>query len=660
MKKHISRLLALAMFISVAIGLRAERVVDMPDFECRKSHVLTVERITLSDNETRVDFRVEAKKGYKGTVGDNSRLKDIITGNCYYPTRAEGVKFNETIRIPAEGYIRYSLFYPPLPDSVKAIDFIEGSWDIFGLRLDGKKATRPARITDPGQLIISREHPPVIAPLFTPGIVHIEGVVDSYDPRTFGKNIQLRTFSPITGNNKLPIIDIQPDGTFACDIQLDGPGFAYISQLRNDLYLEPGHDLFIYIDPEQEAENSKTDQHSIRPVRFGGSLGAINTGLADAPSEPTIRYDRLAKKLTPERMMAHIDSVHNLWDTKVENYMAATPSLHPVAKTILRHNIVNQRAYDHLNYLMHMNRATWQNPSASVNAPTLDYYRNVIPSLLLTDSAYIVSKPTETLLNRLAFCPLPEMLGFDMKNIPLRRPSSLSERVGSIVALLRSCDNLDSKAGYVNEFLGTTATPLLWQMASFAYLTNYYKYSGPLTGTVDDAMQVLDSLKCISHPVLRKALADHFASQYETAGRPSPLPDTEGGKIMRQLIAPYAGKAIFVDFWSTGCGPCRAEIKRNREFRDTHRDGKGYVFLFITGDEDSPENAYNKFVADNMTDDITLRIPQDDFNRLRELYNFSAIPYHTFISPEGHSVINNISFNERTIPTILKRYGIEL
>ncbi len=173
-------------------------------------------------------------------------------------------------------------------------------------------------------------------------------------------------------------------------------------------------------------------------------------------------------------------------------------------------------------------------------------------------------------------------------------------------------------------------------------------------------MQVLDSLKCISHTVLRKALADHFASQYETAGRPSPLPDTEGGKIMRQLIAPYAGKAIFVDFWSTGCGPCRAEIKRNREFRDTHRDGKGYVFLFITGDEDSPENAYNKFVADNMTDDITLRIPQDDFNRLRELYNFAAFPYHTFISPEGHSVINNISFNERTIPTILKRYGIEL
>ena len=91
MKKHISRLLALAMFISVAIGLRAERVVDMPDFECRKSHVLTVERITLSDNETRVDFRVEAKKGYKGTVGDNSRLKDIITGNCYYPTDRKSV-----------------------------------------------------------------------------------------------------------------------------------------------------------------------------------------------------------------------------------------------------------------------------------------------------------------------------------------------------------------------------------------------------------------------------------------------------------------------------------------------------------------------------------------------------------------------------------------
>lgn len=655
MKKSFSRLLAVAILISAAICLRAERVVDMPDFECQKSHVLIIERITISDNETRVDFRLEGKKGYKGSVGDNSRLKDILTGDCYYPTRAEGVKFNETIRIPAEGSIRYSLFYPPLPDSVKAIDFIEGTWDIFGLRLDGKKTTRPARVTDPERLIISREHPPVIAPLFSPGIVHIEGVVDSYDPRTFGKIIQLRTFSPLTCTNKLPIIDIQPDGTFACDIQLDGPGFAYTSLLRKSLYLEPGQDLFIYIDPEQEAENSKTGQHSIRPIRFGGSLGAINTGLADSPSEPSIRYDRLAQSLTPDRVMANIDSLHTIWNTKVEKYMADTPSLHPVAKTILRHNMVNKCAYDHINYLIYMRdmeRAARQNPSMSVTAPTLDYYRNVIPGLLLTDSTYIVSEPTEILLNRLAFSPLTEMLGFNRQNVIDSKIPPLSK---SARMLMLSCIELDMKAGYVNKFLDTTDTPLLWQMASLDYLTSYGRRP---TGTLADAMQVLDSLKCISHPTLRKALVDFYTTLYER--RPSPLPDTEGGKIMQRLIAPYAGKAIFVDFWSTGCGPCRAEIMRNREFRDTHRDGKDYIFLFITGDKDSPENAYNKFVAENMPGDITLRIPQDDFNRLRELYSFSGIPYHTFITPEGLSVIDDNSYDEHTVRQTLEGYGIEL
>lgn len=49
--------------------------------------------------------------------------------------------------MPASGRHRFTLLYVGLPSKLKEVDFIDGNWKLFGLRLDGKKPTNPSLST---------------------------------------------------------------------------------------------------------------------------------------------------------------------------------------------------------------------------------------------------------------------------------------------------------------------------------------------------------------------------------------------------------------------------------------------------------------------------------------------------------------------------------
>ena len=40
-----------------------------------------------------------------------------------------------------------------------------------------------------------------------------------------------------------------------------------------------------------------------------------------------------------------------------------------------------------------------------------------------------------------------------------------------------------------------------------------------------------------------------------------PTPDVTGDKLLETIVAQHPGKAVFFDFWSTWCGPCKEGIE---------------------------------------------------------------------------------------------------
>ena len=76
------------------------------------------------------------------------------------------------------------------------------------------------------------------------------------------------------------------------------------------------------------------------------------------------------------------------------------------------------------------------------------------------------------------------------------------------------------------------------------------------------------------------------------------LPQTPADEYFEELIAPYAGNVLYIDFRSIGCQPNRQEVVKIRECIEALKDRK-IKFIYITSDADFPLEAYwQQFLED--------------------------------------------------------------
>ncbi len=128
--------------------------------------------------------------------------------------------------------------------------------------------------------------------------------------------------------------------------------------------------------------------------------------------------------------------------------------------------------------------------------------------------------------------------------------------------------------------------------------------------------------------------------------------------MIRDIIAPYAGKILLLDFWGTNCGQCIVDIKNSTETRAKNLNHPDFKIIYISSD-DSPESRYNSFVEKYLADETCFRIPQSDYHLLRDLFNFAGIPRYVLISRDGNKVLDSDLFYH-DLKSILKKYEVNL
>jgi thiol-disulfide isomerase/thioredoxin len=116
--------------------------------------------------------------------------------------------------------------------------------------------------------------------------------------------------------------------------------------------------------------------------------------------------------------------------------------------------------------------------------------------------------------------------------------------------------------------------------------------------------------------------APDFAA-YTLDGKPAKLSD-------------YKGKVVYVDFWSTSCAPCVAELPYIKKLQEAYKDNKDIVFLYVSFD-------HTKEILDHFIKERTFTgthlVDSKGFSSDAALkYNIASIPRHILVDKAGNLV----------------------
>ncbi|MDB5029573.1 redoxin family protein [Mucilaginibacter sp.] len=107
---------------------------------------------------------------------------------------------------------------------------------------------------------------------------------------------------------------------------------------------------------------------------------------------------------------------------------------------------------------------------------------------------------------------------------------------------------------------------------------------------------------------------------------------TSGANILDSIKAQNKGKVIYIDFWATWCGPCKAELPYSEKLMEKYK-GKEVAFVFVC--IDSPKDTWKLNLADLKLTGSQYFCDRKQSGSLRQGFNIAGIPYYMMINKNG-------------------------
>lgn len=127
---------------------------------------------------------------------------------------------------------------------------------------------------------------------------------------------------------------------------------------------------------------------------------------------------------------------------------------------------------------------------------------------------------------------------------------------------------------------------------------------------------------------LRNVLA---GKMIEAAHLRTPL-QVSSDKFFDELVKPYKGKVVYIDFWAPWCGPCMSEMPNSKALQQ-ELAGKEVVFLYIG--LSCSKKSWENTIKDKGIEGEHYFANDNEGKLLSEKFNISGIPHYVLVDKTG-------------------------
>lgn len=612
----------LAVVASFAMAKKV-RTMDRPVWlssDAGKS--LTVTKVEFSDTATVLSFHTRGShKAWIMIVSSSYLIGD--DGKTYAARAGQGITLGEHFYRPESGEADFKVVFEPMPRKTQFVDFIEGpsGWRIWGIHEEGTKAAVPqAPAYDEAALRVTDERT-----FFRSG----KGVVRG---RFEGKRPKLVSYSgddPVSQTDSPKVFDVAADGTFTVELDLDYPILDYVSADHNSyyFYLCPGDTVDMTIG----ADGS---------VSYPGGTKNRNlvSLMSNACPSTWLDYGDMKRTATASTFGEYTAWIVSQMDRSMtlNSYIAARFGLTDAELHLLQATVDMYCGYSAFGYES-------LNKDNSVMAAA--DYAPFMRRMPYNDLTCLSCPSMRTFINAYQFSP------------PLHyRKAAAGEPGYQLNKQDRIARGTDSTAlAAEGAMLGLDGPSFFLQMTwnNSRSLATDHRVNPERTRQEAAVRRAL-----MTSPYLRSRLDRQMEALDHPQTTARELPEGKAADIFNAIVGKYRGKYVLVDFWSTGCGPCRATIERSQQLRDSLATLPDFEAVFITAEDQSPQKAYDSYVAKNLAGEESYRIPRDDWARLMALFSFNGIPHYELVAPDGKIITTdlNVDYHHREFGTFKTQF----
>lgn len=611
---------AVAVGMLLASCTPANRVVENPLIGAANTMTLDFPKIELSDTAT--VLHVDAYFRPHNWIRIDAGTYLLADGQKYMLQGSEGILPDSLFWMPDSGRASFVLKFGPLPRGTKSFDFIESDCDdcfkLYGVDLTGKKEYPRYPEGLPRALRKAPEDGPVPEPILAVGTTTVNVRLLGYR-RGMVKEVAMYVNSLLNGQEEHTAAIDPESGTATLRFEQYGTAMAYVScgPVFGMCWIAPGETLDMYIAMEAggravvQRRDKECEPAPGRRLYTTGTYADLNAQV-DASGGSSIRMNLYSGDFADYRMSA--DEYTQMVVSKYES-LADSIARSPVSGMMKELSLLTlqQEALTAISmggfFLAHNYR--------SVNNEW-DY--RVEP-----DYEFASLKPE----HYTAVAGL-----FDINNLKLLMGIDLSDYVNAVSRSYTDvewADLVHATDGIVYDLPKVVGLPSKAENNALTQedLDLLHSLREPFYAEACEAMQAR----------VRKELESVKDVRIETT------PEVAVDKLFDAIVAPYKGKVVFVDFWNTWCGPCRASIKANEPLKSGELKSDDLVWIYIAN-ETSPLVAYKTGIAKIAGKHYRLNDTQ--WKYLCEKFRIDGIPSYVLVDRDGSYKLRN-DFRDRDL-----------